>query len=254
MNTVGKAMYARVSACASGAGAPAVLKALMSMMQKILGGGLLGQLFGAGGGGCSTPNRSPGFGSKPCCGCRGGGRKHRPGRPTVKEFLGVDLRTQPPARPKPKIESGSPTGLTPSATPKTGVGAELMGRAKEIGNQINSSGGYRFDGHNDCYGFVRRVLDPVLQANGRAKLPVNDGPNSGAWGRIDDWDKLKPGTALSTHQGHMWGDQWHGGIYAGKIEGKHYIYDSSSSQGGVKMRELPPGLFNYYHTPSAEIL
>nr|AYM52257.1 hypothetical protein [Cystobacter sp.] len=130
--------------------------------------------------------------------------------------------------------------------------SDVMKRAKTEGAEINRTGGYRFDGKNDCYGFVRRVWDPILEAQGKSKLPVND-VGSKNWSRID-WDKLKPGAVLSTHQGHAWGDKWHGGLYAGKINGKHYIYDNSGSQ-SAKLRPLPsPDYFKYVHTPTLKML
>ncbi|QSQ19818.1 LysM peptidoglycan-binding domain-containing protein [Pyxidicoccus parkwayensis] len=130
--------------------------------------------------------------------------------------------------------------------------SDVMKKAKEEGSEINRTGGYRFDGKNDCYGFVRRVWDPILKAQGKSKLPVND-VGSKNWSRID-WDKLKPGAVLSTAKGHAWGDKWHGGLYAGKKNGVHYIYDNSGSK-GAKLRPLPsPDYFKYVHTPTLKML
>lgn len=130
--------------------------------------------------------------------------------------------------------------------------SDVMKNAKTEGAEINRTGGYRFDGKNDCYGFVRRVWDPILKGQGKSKLPVND-VGSKNWSRID-WDKLKPGAVLSTHQGHAWGNKWHGGLYAGKINGVHYIYDNSGSK-SAKLRPLPsPDFFKYVHTPTLKML
>ncbi|MCP3097866.1 LysM peptidoglycan-binding domain-containing protein [Myxococcus sp. K15C18031901] len=130
--------------------------------------------------------------------------------------------------------------------------SDVMKHAKKEAAEINRTGGYRFDGKNDCYGFVRRVWDPILQAKGKSKLPVND-VGSKNWSRID-WDKLKPGAVLSTAKGHAWGANWHGGLYAGKINGVHYIYDNSGSK-GAKLRPLPsPDYFKYVHTPTLKML
>ncbi|WNG50850.1 hypothetical protein F0U60_47050 [Archangium minus] len=130
--------------------------------------------------------------------------------------------------------------------------SDVMKRAKTEGEEINRTGGYQFDGKNDCYGFVRRVWDPILKAQGKSGLPVND-LGSKNWERID-WDKLKPGAVLSTHQGHAWGKKWHGALYAGKMNGKHYIYDNSRSN-DAKLRPLPsPDYFKYVHTPTLKML
>ncbi|NMO13424.1 LysM peptidoglycan-binding domain-containing protein [Pyxidicoccus fallax] len=134
--------------------------------------------------------------------------------------------------------------------------SDVMKKAKTEGEEINRTGGYRFDGKNDCYGFVRRVWNPILKKQGKSPLPVDDaGSKSGSknWSRID-WDKLKPGAVLSTHEGHAWGDKWHGGIYAGKKNGVHYIYDNSGSK-SAKLRPLPsPDYFKYVHTPTLKML
>ncbi|HXE73421.1 MAG TPA: transglycosylase SLT domain-containing protein [Candidatus Nitrosotenuis sp.] len=132
----------------------------------------------------------------------------------------------------------------------------VMNRARSEGDKINATGGYRFDGYNDCYGFVRRVWDPILQEQGLGKLPVNDGPNSPNWERITDWDQLKPGDVLATAQGHQWGDRWHGGLYAGKDEqGRHLIYDASSSTGGAHLRPLPrDSYFTHFYRPTHDLL
>jgi LysM repeat protein len=128
------------------------------------------------------------------------------------------------------------------AAANQGLQDQIMGRAKSIGGQINATGGYRFDGHNDCYGFVRRVWDDVLKGQGEKPLPVNDGPNSPNWSAIN-WDNLKAGDVLSTAKGHQWGDRWHGGLYAGKINGVHHIYDNSGSK-SAQLRPVPN--LNYF--------
>lgn len=130
-----------------------------------------------------------------------------------------------------------------------GVSSRIMASAKSIGDQINRTGGYRFDGVNDCYGFVRRVWDPVLREMGMSALPTGD-VGSSSWSRIGSWDQLQPGDVLSTHQGHAWGAQWHGGLYAGKINGVHYIHDNSGSQ-SAKLRPVPYGsYFSYFYRPT----
>lgn len=140
-------------------------------------------------------------------------------------------------------------GSNPNAS---ALGKRIMDRAKVVGDEINRTGGYRFDGTNDCYGFMRRVWNPILESMGKPPLPVSDYPSS-QWQRID-WDRLKPGDVLSTAQGHAWGADWHGGIFAGKINGVLYIYDNSGSK-SAQLRPLPnPNFFRYYYTPTHKTL
>jgi peptidoglycan hydrolase-like protein with peptidoglycan-binding domain len=134
--------------------------------------------------------------------------------------------------------------------------AEVMGRARSIGGQINATGGYRFDGYNDCWGFVRRVLDPVMKRKGLPAIPTADAGTSAGrrnWDAISSWSKVPVGTPLSTHEGHAWGAQWHGGLFAGVKNGVPYIYDNSGSR-SAQLRPMPPGLFKYFHKPSAQAL
>lgn len=155
----------------------------------------------------------------------------------------------------------SPSSPVESTGPVTAGGSELgkqvMANAKRIGDEINRTGGYRFDGVNDCWGFVRRVLDPMLKERGLSALPTADANTpAGAknWDRITDWSKIPVGTPLSTHEGHAWGAQWHGGIFAGMKDGVPMIYDNSGSK-SAQLRPLPnPEYFKYFHIPSAEVL
>jgi|GEM_PF-7049162 len=173
-------------------------------------------------------------------GFEGASDKKKAGRPAQDSFVDD---TKGPERTSHARKTGAAGKIKSS---------DVMKNAKREGAEINRTGGYRFDGKNDCYGFVRRVWDPILKANGKSKLPVND-VGSKNWSRID-WDKLKPGAVLSTGKGHAWGDNWHGGLYAGKINGVHYIYDNSGSK-GAKLRPLPsPDYFKYVHTPTLKML
>ena len=137
----------------------------------------------------------------------------------------------------------------------------VMRRAFAVGRKINGTGGYRFDGHNDCYGFLRRVWSPVLRfykgqrRSSVARLPVSD-IGSGAWKRITNWNELRPGDLLATAKGHKWGADWHAGLYYGKVRGVHKIYDNSgrSSMGGAYVRAHPPGMFKYYYAPVHKLL
>lgn len=135
------------------------------------------------------------------------------------------------------------------------LSSKVMAHAKVIGHRINATGGYRFDGFNDCYGFVRRSWNPLLDARGKADLPVDDYPSSD-WARID-WNKLVPGDVLSTAQGHHFGADWHGGIFAGMHHGVPYIFDDSGkhSRNGAYIRPLPyPGYFSFFYKPTHRML
>ena len=150
-------------------------------------------------------------------------------------------------------ESSEASESAESAETEDGLQSKVMSRADRVAHEINSSGGYRFDGTNDCYGFVRRTWDPILQEMGLPPLPVDDGPSSPDWAPIN-WDELKPGDVLSTAQGHQWGANWHGGMYAGKDEnGNPIIYDCSVSQ-NCAYRRIDPGLFQFYYKPAHELL
>ncbi len=160
---------------------------------------------------------------------------------------------------QPFVDDTAPVSATISATTSGGsaLGNKVMTDAKRIGDEINRTGGYRFDGVNDCWGFVRRVLDPSLKERGLPPLPTADaGTAAGTknWNRISDWSKVPVGTPLSTHQGHAWGAQWHGGIFAGTKDGVPMIYDNSGSK-SAQLRPLPnPDYFKYFHVPSAQLL
>lgn len=137
-----------------------------------------------------------------------------------------------------------------------GMSRTVMKRAKAIGDRINATGGYRFDGHNDCWGFVRRVMDPVLNKRGLPAIPTADAGTAAGrrnWDRITNWKSIPVGTPLSTHEGHAWGAHWHGGLFAGVKNGVPYIYDNSGSR-SAKLRPAPPGLLQYFHRPSARAL
>jgi hypothetical protein len=146
---------------------------------------------------------------------------------------------------------------SPSSTNQAGAGklsSEIIQRAGTISVEINQSGGYRFDGRNDCYGFVRRVWDPVLTGKGLRPLPVSDMVSQN-WAPITAWTLLVPGDALSTHQGHMWGPNWHGGLFFGMVGGKAYSFDNSpSNKGGAYPRIAPSGVFHYYYIPTHKLL
>lgn len=135
-----------------------------------------------------------------------------------------------------------------------GLSSRIMTKASQVGGEINRSGGYRFDGRNDCYGFVRRTWDPELAAMRKPKLPVSDYV-SRDWAPVTSWSALLPGDVLATHQGHMWGSNWHGGLFSGMVNGKPYSFDNSpSNRGGAYPRPAPAGLFRYYYLPTHRLL
>lgn len=123
----------------------------------------------------------------------------------------------------------------------------VVARARKVAREINSSGGYRFDGWNDCYGFVRRVWDPILEKADSRKLPVSDYP-SREWAPVTNWRKMTAGDVLATHDGHRWGASWHGGLSMGWKDGKAMIFDNSSSMDGAHIRANQ--IFRYYHVPT----
>ncbi len=134
---------------------------------------------------------------------------------------------------------------------------------------------YKFDGVSDCYGFVRQVWNPILadgsihsedfnkDYNNNSKklerinitggLPVASYPDSD-WVKITNLNDLCIGDVLATHQGHKWGGDWHGGIYAGKdVNGNHLVWDCSSSKNGAYKRGFYSG-FKYYYKPIHDVL
>ncbi|MEQ8192306.1 MAG: PPC domain-containing protein [Candidatus Eremiobacterota bacterium] len=147
--------------------------------------------------------------------------------------------------------------LSEASSGNTALQQTIMNNADTVAKAINSTGGYRFDGWNDCYGFDRRVWDPVLKSLNMSVLPISDAPSSN-WVEITDWKQLKTGDVLATHKGHQWGANWHGGLYAGYQNGVHYIYDCSpagTGMNGAYRRALPyNGFFKYYYNPVHKIL
>lgn len=144
---------------------------------------------------------------------------------------------------------------------------------------------YDQDKHIDCYKYVRTVWNAILfdlnvhsedyencgiknnitrwiPASTPPKsrfpfLPVADYSSSNAnWEKIPGLDILVPGDVLATHQGHQWGDQWHGGLYYGKENNRHYIYDCTrgvDQVSGADKRPFNSG-FQYFYRPIHEML
>jgi len=129
---------------------------------------------------------------------------------------------------------------------------------------------YVFDGIGDCYGYVRQIWNAILYdgsvhaedyyPNSYVKsrwigitggIPVATAPSSD-WALITDRNQLRPGDILSTDQGHAWGKQWHGGIYAGVENGVHKQWDNAGS-GGAYKRDFYSG-FKYYFRPLHDLL
>ena len=129
-----------------------------------------------------------------------------------------------------------------------------MKRAKRVAYQINSTGGYRYDGVNDCYGFVRRVWDPILTTLRKRMLPVNDYPDP-KWRRIGSLGELREGDVVGTVRGHSWGATVHYGLFAGKRSGEYYQLDDtrSSTTNGAHLKPWT-GVFHYYYIPTHVML
>lgn len=123
---------------------------------------------------------------------------------------------------------------------------------------------YRFNGIGDCYGYCRQVWNAILADGSPHRedfyphpynpkrwlsisggLPVNDYPDPN-WIRFTNPNVLVKGDLLATAQGHFWGANWHGGIYAGN----DHNWDSSHLNGlnGAYKRPLYTG-FHYYYKP-----
>jgi len=132
---------------------------------------------------------------------------------------------------------------------------------------------YVYNGVQDCYGFVRQVVNPLLidgtthpedywpNAYNRARwvyapggLPSGDAP-SADWVYFSDASELLPGDVLATAQGHAWGDNWHGGLFAGWVNGQPRQWDNTvdSVGNGAYQRRLWSG-FRYYYRPFHEQL
>ena len=135
-----------------------------------------------------------------------------------------------------------------------GLSARIMTNAAVVAAQINSSGGYRFDGYNDCYGFVRRAWNPVLVGMKQPALPVSSYPDK-RWARVTSWAELLPGDVLATAQGHFWGGTWHGGLFAGNANSGPQVFDDTP-RWAARPHPLAwePGVFKYYYLPTHQLL
>ena len=174
------------------------------------------------------------------------------------------------------------TGIDNTKTardPNFEITLRAMAKARMIGLAPHNRP-YIMDGVMDCWGYTRQVWNAILDPDdgglhredfawsgvhydkkrwlktGAPYLPVNDGPNSGNWALIGDLDNLLTGDVLSTHKGHAWGGQWHGGLYFRKEDGTHYVYDSSprTSPTGAYKRPFSGSGFQYYYTPVHDLL
>ena len=132
--------------------------------------------------------------------------------------------------------------------------AQIMTHAQTVANQINSSGSYRFEGNDDCYSFIRRTWNPLLDSISQPGLPMNDYPDQ-KWVKIPSWAILIPGDVLATAQGHFWGGNWHAGLYAGASGGTYQVFDDTPSWGA---RQHPvswePNAFLWYYVPTHRLL
>ncbi|HEU5397217.1 MAG TPA: hypothetical protein VFV81_08615 [Verrucomicrobiae bacterium] len=128
---------------------------------------------------------------------------------------------------------------------------------------------YQFNGVGDCYGYCRQVWNAILSdgrehaedyspntydqrrwVNFPGGIPVNTCPDTN-WIHFSTTNDLVPGDLLATDQGHRWGENWHGGIYAGNGEN----WDCSRMNGldGAYRRPLYAG-FHYYYQPLHDLL
>ena len=147
--------------------------------------------------------------------------------------------------------AASKTPSNTSGSDNQSLQKRVIAQAYQIAQQINSTGGYRFDGYNDCYGFVRRVWDPILSSLHGAALPVDDYPDA-KWARITDWKQLKPGEALATAEGHHWGGNWHGGLFYGMKGATPMVFDDTPNPRGASIHANE--VFLYYYVPTHKLL
>jgi hypothetical protein len=128
---------------------------------------------------------------------------------------------------------------------------------------------YQYDGVGDCYGYCRQVWNAIL-ADGKEHaedyypnkydkkrwidfkggIPVNSYPDTN-WVYFSSTKVLAPGDLLATDQGHFWGANWHGGIYAGN--GNNWDCSKHDGLNGAYQRPLFSG-FHYYYKPLHELL
>jgi len=133
---------------------------------------------------------------------------------------------------------------------------------------------YVFDGIGDCYGFCRQVWNAILYdgsvhsedyypnaynksrwLNITGGIPVNTAPDPN-WIYFASGSELVTGDLLATAQGHAWGSNWHGGIFAGSDgSGNYYNWDCShlNNLDGAYKRPLYSG-FHYYYKPLHDAL
>jgi len=142
----------------------------------------------------------------------------------------------------------------------------LMRRCKKIAYWNRP---YRFNGIGDCYGYCRQVWNAVLAdgkehaedyypnqydqkrwINLKGGIPVNTHPDTN-WIYFSGPEVLVPGDLLATDQGHFWGENWHGGIYAGN--GNNWDCSKHNGLDGAYKRPLFSG-FHYYYKPLHDLL
>jgi len=160
----------------------------------------------------------------------------------------------------------------------TDVQAKVLARAAGIAPQNRP---YIFNGVEDCWGYVRQVWNAIL-SDGTVHsedyypnsydrnrwlsltggLLKGDAPNPD-WVYYSDRNVLLPGDILSTDQGHAWGPDWHGGIFAGKnANGSYWDWDctpynwstSQCDNHGADHNPLSSGYFSYYYKPIHDLL
>lgn len=106
-------------------------------------------------------------------------------------------------------------------------------------------------GVHDCWLYVKHMWRPWKD------LSIYDGgKHNEDWTEITSPDQLIPGDVLATAQGHRWGRDWHGGIYAGKdSKGNHWQWDCTRDQHGNGAYKRPFNYgFTYYNTVVHQML
>jgi hypothetical protein len=193
---------------------------------------------------------------------------------TASQFQGADPATTANTNPAPLVADAAnvAVGAIPmgsadyagftggDASAQTAFGKALSASVIQMGESvsavIHATGGYRFDGYNDCYGFVRRTWDPLLAQmhTTPAALPVDDYPSK-TWYPITNWNALVPGDVLGTVQGHSWGANVDYGMYGGVKNGVQYTFANGGGAGPVfAPANTTGGWYRYYYGPTHALL
>jgi hypothetical protein len=131
---------------------------------------------------------------------------------------------------------------------------------------------YIGNGYQDCYGYCRQTWNAILYDGKVHSEDFNSNYDNRRWHGISggipvntkvdyDWvpinnpDELLPGDLLANERGHRWGlDGWHGGMYAGKVNGTHYQWDCAWPDGAYKRVYNSNITWYYYYKPLHDLL